>query len=115
MLKKITGLAGALGTLLAIVAGFVAIPNLQIGVVLVVLGLIAGIGVDDDGMPRMGMGTIALPVAATALATLPALGTQLSAIAGGWALVAAGAFACGVAIRVVKRAIDSFTGLGKSA
>jgi hypothetical protein len=115
MLNKISGLSGALATLLAIVAAFVTIPNLDTGVVLVVLGLIAGIALDDDGMPRMGMGTIALPVAAAALGTLPALGTQLGAIATGWALACAGAFACGAAIRAVNRMIGSVKGLGASS
>lgn len=115
MLNKIAGLAGAAATLLAIVAGFVEIPNLQVGVVLVVLGLIAGSTLADEGMPRMGMATIALPIAATALATLPALGTQLGAIANGWALACAGAFACGAAVRAVKRTMDTLTSLGKSA
>jgi hypothetical protein len=115
MLNKISGLSGALATLLAIVAAFVAIPNLDVGVVLVVLGIVAGIGLSDDGMPKMGMATIALPVAATALATLPSLGTQLGAVASGWGLACAGSFACGVAIRAVNRMIATVKGLGASS
>jgi hypothetical protein len=115
MLNKVCSLAGALGILLAIVGGFVAIPNLNAGLALVVLGIIAGITAPDESVPRTGMATIALPVAATALAAIPMLGEQLAGVATGLAAVAAGSFSCSVLIRVVKMAIASFTSLTAKA
>ena len=47
MLNKISGLARALYIVLAIVAGFVALGMMNVPLVLVVLGLIAGLA-----MPR---------------------------------------------------------------
>ncbi len=44
MLKKIGGLARALYIVLAIVAGFVALGMMNVPLVLVVLGLVAGLG-----------------------------------------------------------------------
>jgi hypothetical protein len=113
MLNKICGLAGALGIALAIVAGFVAIPNLDTGLALVVLGIVGGITAPDESVPRTGLGTIALPVAATALATIPTVGTHLAGVATGIGTLAAGSFSCAVLIRVVKMAIASVTSLGK--
>jgi hypothetical protein len=115
MLNKVCSLAGALGIVLAIVGGFVAIPNLDAGLALVLLGIIAGIAAPDESVPRTGMATIAMPVAATALAAIPMLGEQLAAVAGGIGTLAAGSFSCAVLIRVVKLAISSFTGLTAKA
>jgi hypothetical protein len=111
MLNKVTGLAGALAVLLAIVAGFVEIPGLNASLAILALGMIGGITLSDDGMPKVGMATIALPVSAAAMASLPTLGTQLGGMLGGFAIAAAGSFAVGLTIRAVKRAIDSFKGL----
>lgn len=113
MLNKVTGLARAVGVLLAVVAGFVAIPNLDVNMTLVALGIVAGITMPDDRVSGVGISTLALPAVATAVGGLPALGAQLGAVAGGWAALAAGAFGCAIAIRVVKGAIDALTGLAK--
>lgn len=113
MLNKLTGLAGAVATLLAIVAPFLTGMDMNFGVVLVILGLIAGIGLSDEGMPKMGLATVALPVAAAALGGLPEFGDKLGGIAMGWGMACAGSFVMGVAIRAVKRAIATFTGLAK--
>ena len=50
MLNKIGGLARALYIVLAIVAGFVALGVMNVPLVLVVLGLIAGISMPKEGM-----------------------------------------------------------------
>jgi hypothetical protein len=112
MLNKVTGLAGALGVLLAIVTAFVPIAALNTGLVLVVLGMIRGITVEDEAMPRMGIAAIALPVAGGVMATLPALGTQIGALLGGLAMLAASVFAVGVVIRAVKTSLAAVKGLG---
>ena len=50
MLKKIGGLARALYIVLAIVAGFVALGAMDVALILVVLGLVAGLAVPRDRM-----------------------------------------------------------------
>ena len=98
MLNKIGGLARALYILLAIVAGFVAIGGLNVALILVVLGLIAGISMPRDRMVLAGVTLIALPIVGTALGTLPAIGAQLAAIMGNLQMALAGAMATAIAI-----------------
>ena len=50
MLKKISGLARALYILLAVVAGFVALGMMNVALVLVILGLLAGITMPKERM-----------------------------------------------------------------
>lgn len=111
MLNKITGLAGALAVLLAIVTAFVPMAGLNTALILLFLGMVRGIDIPDEGMPRMGLAAIALPVAAAAMGNIPALGTQLGAMLGGLALAAAGVFAVGAVIRAVKTSIAAVKGL----
>ena len=79
MLNKIGGLARAIYIILAIVAGFVALGMMNVPLVLVVLGLIAGLG---DARGRAGPGdgdawSLALHVGA-ALGNIPTIGAQLN-------------------------------------
>ena len=62
MLKKIGALARALYILLAIVAAFVALTMMNVPLVLVVLGLIAGLAVPRDRMVLLAAIVIALPI-----------------------------------------------------
>ena len=113
-MNKLSGLARALGILLAIVAGFVAIPGgLNVTLVLVVLGLIAGLTTPDDRFVTVLLYVAVLPLVGTALGNIPAVGTQLSAVMGGLALLAAGAAATGVATRLYKIVMDDVKGLSK--
>ena len=57
MLNKIGGLARALYIVLAIVAGFVALGMMDVPLVLVVLGLIAGLAMPED---RLVLATVTL-------------------------------------------------------
>ena len=112
MVGKIAGLARALGILLALVAGVVTIPNVDVRIVLVVLGLIAGIAYGDDTRSRLILTALVLPLVSAALALLPAVGTQLGAMAANGALAAAGAVATSVAMRLfdlVKADLTSLT------
>ena len=111
MLNKVSGLAGALATLLAIVSGFVVIPGLDMTLTLVGLGVLAGIAATDEAMPRMGLAAIALPAAATALGAIPMAGAPVGAILGSFATVAAAVFGTGAIIRAVKRAIETVKGM----
>ena len=54
MLNKISGLARALYIVLAIIAGFVALGRMNVALVLVVLGLIAGISMPKERMVLAG-------------------------------------------------------------
>ena len=59
MLGKLTGLARALALLLALVAGFVAIP-IDVKLWLLALGIIAGIGALPDSFVKRGVAVLAL-------------------------------------------------------
>ena len=61
MLMKIGGLARALAIVLAIVAGFVALTMMNVPLVLVVLGLIAGLAMTEDRLVLSTVTLIALP------------------------------------------------------
>ena len=113
MIGKIAGLARALAIILAIVTGFVAIPNLDVALVLVILGLIAGLCYGDDTVTRLVLTVLVLPVIGAALGHIPAIGSQLGAAATNIALTAAGAAATVVAIRLYNLVKGGLMGLGK--
>ena len=115
MLNKVTGLARALNVLLAVIAGFVAIPNLNVALVLVVLGLISGIVMSPERMLHVGVMVLVLPAIGVALANIPMIGEQLAAVAGNVALGGAGALASGIAIMLFGLVKDGVMGLAKSA
>lgn len=111
MLKKIGGLARALYILLAIVAGFVAIGAMDVTLILVVLGLIAGIAVPRDRMVLLAAFIIALPVVGTALAHIPAIGAQLTAVTANLQMAAAGSLATALAIMLYEFVTEGVMGL----
>lgn len=111
MMQKIAGLARALAILLAVVAGFVAIPGLDIGLVLVVLGLVAGLGYYSGDTTRLVLTVLVLPAVAAALGHIPAIGEQLATIAGGVALAGAAAAATAIACRLGCLVKGDLTGL----
>jgi hypothetical protein len=82
MLMKIGGLARALAIILAIVAGFVALTMMNVPLVLLVLGLIAGLSMPAERVLMSTVTLIALPIIGTALTTLPTVGSQLAAVCG---------------------------------
>jgi hypothetical protein len=111
MVKSIAGLARLLATLLAIVAGFVAIPSLDVALALVVLGIIAGLGYAADQAGKLFLVVLVLPAVGTALATIPAIGAQLNAVALNVALAAAGVAATVIAMRLFNNSKDDVAGL----
>jgi len=111
MLMKIGGLARALGILLAVVAGFVALNMMNVPLVLVVLGLIAGLALPDDRMLQATASVIALPLIGAALAHIPTIGVQLNAVALNLEMAIAGAVATAMAIRLYHLAMDGVMGL----
>jgi hypothetical protein len=111
MLKKIGGLARALYVLLAIVAGFVALTMMNVPLVLVVLGLVAGLAMERDKMVLAGVIAIALPIVGAALGNIPMVGAQLTAICGNLQLGVAGALATAIAILLYELVMGSVMGL----
>ena len=111
MLKKIGGLARALYVILAIVAGFVALTMMNVPLVLVVLGLIAGLAITRDRLVMVMVAVLALPLIGAALANLPAVGAQLNAVCGNLQLGAAGAAATALAIYLYEMIMETLTGM----
>jgi hypothetical protein len=111
MLTKIGGLARALAIVLAIVAGFVALTMMNVPLVLVVLGLIAGLAMPEDRLVLSTVTLIALPIIGAALATIPTIGAQLAAVCGNLQLAIAGALATTIAMRLYHMTMDGVTGM----
>jgi hypothetical protein len=111
MLMKIGGLARALYILLAIVAGFVALGTMNTALVLVVLGLIAGLSMPRERMVLAGVVVVALPIIGAALGTIPSIGAQLTAICGNLQMGVAGAFATAMAIMLYELVMEGLMGM----
>jgi hypothetical protein len=115
MLMKIGGLARAVAIVLAIVAGFVALTMMNVPLVLVILGLIAGLAMAEDRIVLSTVTLIALPIIGTALATIPAVGAQLAAICGNLQFAMAGALATQLAMRLYHLTMDGVMGVAGMA
>lgn len=113
MLAKVAGLARALVIILAVVAGFVAIPNLNVNAVLVGLGLIAGTGYGDDTRTNVILTALVMPLASAALGMLPLVGVQLGAVAANVGIAAAAAAAASLSLRLLNLVKDDLAGLTK--
>ena len=111
MLMKIGGLARTLAILLAIVAGFVALGGMDVALVLVVLGLIAGLALTDDRMVLNVALVIALPIVGATLTHIPTIGAQLNAVALNLQMAMAGAVATALAIRMYHLAMAGVMGM----
>ena len=115
MLTKIGGLARAIYIILAIVAGFVALGGMNVALILVVLGLIGGLAMPRDRMVLAAVSVVALPMVGTALANIPSVGENLSAVMANLQLAVAGAFATALAIFLYELVMEGVTGLTGSA
>ena len=111
MLKKVGGLARALYILLAIVAGFVVLGTMNVALILVVLGLVAGLAVPRERMVLAMVAVVALPLIGAALGQIPAIGAQLTAVATNLQLGVAGSAATALAIFLYEMVIEGVTGL----
>jgi hypothetical protein len=111
MLKKIGGLARAIAIVLAIVAGFVALTMMNVPLVLVVLGLLAGLAMPDHRLLVAMVMVLVLPMVGIALATIPTIGAQLTAVCTNLQLATAGAVATALAIRFYELFMDGVMGL----
>ena len=111
MLNKVSGLCRALFIILAVVAAFVPMGGMDVALILLVLGLIAGITIPDDRVVLAAATVIALPIVGTALTHIPSVGAQLSAICGNLQIAIAGGVATAIAIRLYHLGLDGVTGL----
>ena len=111
MLNMVSGLARTLYIILAIVAGFVALGAMNVALVLVALGLIAGLTLPVERYVTAAVTVIALPFVGAALGQIPAIGAQLAAVCGGLQLGMAGAVAMAMAIRLYQLALEGVPGL----
>jgi hypothetical protein len=115
MLMKIGGLARALYVLLAIVAAFVPITMMNVPLVLVVLGILAGLAMMQDRIVLAGVIAIAFPIVGAALGNIPAIGAQLTAVCANLQLGVAGALATAIAMLLYHLVMDGLTGLTGAA
>jgi hypothetical protein len=115
MLMKIGALARALYVVLAIVAAFVPLAMMNVPLVLVVLGIIAGVSMMQDKMVLAAAIAIVLPIVGGALGTIPAIGAQLTAVCGNLQLGVAGALATAIAILLYHLVVDGLMGLTGAA
>ena len=111
MLTKVSGLCRALYILLAIVAAFVPMGGMNVALILLVLGLVAGISIPDDRVVLAAATVIALPIIGTALTNIPTVGAQLNTIAGNLQIAIAGGVATAIAMRLYRLGLDGVTGL----
>jgi len=115
MLTKISGLARAIAIILAIVAGFVALNMMNVPLVLVILGLIAGLAMPAERVLMSTVTLIALPIIGAALATIPTVGAQLNAVALNLQLAIAGSLATVIAMRLYAFVMEGVMGLTGAA
>jgi len=111
MLNKISGLSRTLYIVLAVVAGFVAIGKVDVALVLVVLGLIAGISLPMERMVLAGVAIIALPIIGGALAHIPTIGAQLNAVTVNLQMGMCGSMASAMAMVLYSLAMDGVMGM----
>ena len=111
MLNKISGLARSLYIVLAIVAGFVALGGMNVALLLVVLGLIAGISMPRERLVLAMAAVLALPLIGTALGNIPTIGQQLGAVTANLQLGVAGAAATALAILLYEVTMEGVTGM----
>ena len=111
MLKKIGGLARAIAIILAVVGGFVALTMMNLPLVLVVLGLIAGLAMAEERLVMGMVMVLVLPIVGTALGQIPTIGAQLTAVCGNLQMATAGAVATALAIRFYHLLMDGVMGL----
>lgn len=110
-MQKIAGLSGALGIVLAVVAGVVPIPGLDVALVLLALGIIAGSAAPQDGAMRIYLAVLVLPAIAAGVGAIPAVGEHLGAMFGNLAVVVTGSAASLAARRAYEMVMDSVKGM----
>jgi len=80
MLDKLYAVARALALVVAIAGAFVVVPEATL--LLVVLGIVAGVGVSSDDVSRVMITALVLSVGSKGLEAIPQIGASLSGILG---------------------------------
>jgi hypothetical protein len=111
MLSKITGLARLVNIVLAVVAGLVVIPGLDVTLALIVIGLVAGLTTTRDQMTNLLIAAITLPVLGGVLANLPTVGGYLNDIFVNFGIAVTGHAAMGVVLTVYHLVVGDLKGL----
>ena len=111
MLNKVSGLARALYIVLAIIAGFIALGGLDVALVLLVLGLIAGITMPRERLVLAMAAVIALPLVGEALTHVPTIGAPLNTMMANLQLGIAGAATSALTIMLYGLVMEGVTGL----
>src|SRR5437868_5963393 len=111
MMMKIGALGRALYVIVAIVAAFVPLTMMNVPLVLVVLGICAGLAMMQDKIVLAAVIAVALPIVGTALGNIPMLGAQLTAVCANLQLGVAGALATAIAILLYHLVMDGLMGL----
>ena len=88
---------------------------MNVPLILVVLGLIAGLAMMQDKMVLAAAIAIVLPIIGAALGTIPAIGAQLTAVCANLQLGVAGALATAIAILLYHLVMDGLMGLTGAA
>ena len=111
MLNKVSGLARALYIDLAIITGFVALSGLDVALLLLVLGLIAGITMPKERLVLSMAAVIALPMVGAALTHIPEIGEKLNAVMVNLQLGVAGATTSALTIVLYALVMEGAKGL----
>ena len=112
MLNMISGLARTLYIVLAIVAGFVALGTMNIALILLVLGLVAGLTLPAERQLLATATVIALPILGAALSNVPTIGEQLNAVMANLQMGVAGAVTTALVMRLYGLAMEGIPGMG---
>ena len=110
-MEKLSGVASALAIVLSIVAGFVAIPSVDAGLVILILGIIGGIAASQDGAIRMYLAVLVLPAVGAALGGIPTVGEYLTSIFGYLTAAAAGMSTSLIVRRLYEMVMGAVTSL----
>ena len=100
-MDKLCALARAIAVLIAIIAAFVAIP--QVAVILLVLGGISAITNSAEDNMRIYLVTVVLILGAKSLEVIPVAGAPLAAIFGNLATALIGVSMVAITLRVIAR------------
>lgn len=112
MLKKLSGLSRSIYIVLAIIAGFVAMGGVNVALILVALGLLAGLAMPDERMVPATVTALALPMIGDALGHIPTVGEHLVSVAGNLQLGVAGALGSALSIRLYHLVMEGVTKMG---
>lgn len=114
-MKMLSALATLVGIAVAIIAAFVTLP-VNVPMLLVLMGLLAGLAYDMDKTVTLMVAVLVYPVAGAALGAIPEVGGYLGAILTNVGVAAAGAAATVLTRRIIDMVKGSLAALtNKSA